>query len=166
MITKLYSLETDSYYKFLEHVIYHNTILSPLMTYHRNINKGNTTVAPVEQDLLTLSVHLACSRIPLVQYLVFNIVFFRLLFVFLSLFFWSLYCLRSYFGHCIVCFLLLVIVLSCLLLLVIVLSAFFEIRLLNYTFNIFKLFTKIHAKSDNLIEVVVGGPLYTIISPS
>lgn len=90
MITKLYSLETDSYYKFLKHVIYHNSILSPLMTYHRNINKGSTTVAPVVQDLLTLPVHLPCSRIPLVQYLVFSIVFFRLLFVFLSLFFWPL----------------------------------------------------------------------------
>jgi hypothetical protein len=98
----------------------------------------------VEQETFTLPEHL--TSLP-DRSLVFCVIFWRSLFVFLSFFFWSLYCLS--FGHCIVC--LLVIVLSvfwslyclsfghCIVcLLVIILSvfwslyslSFFEIRLL------------------------------------
>jgi hypothetical protein len=91
------------------------------MTYHKVCNT-TWQVPLVEQELLPLPEHQSWppvfSGVHVTQSLVFCVVFWQQLFVLLSLFFWSLYCLS--FGHCIVC------------LLVIVLSVFWPLYCLSF----------------------------------
>ena len=79
-----------------------------------------------------MSSHPVCSGVPVVRSLVSFIVFCTSLFVFVSCFFWSLYCLSS-FGQCIVCPPL-----------VNVLSVLLQFTVYVYPFGIFKYFLSIY----------------------